>query len=314
MSLPDHHGSHGDVDAHCDGTRIRSAKSSVGSPERRAKIPVQLPSLRTRTAQPPEPTAQGREPEPERRLSGPEPDAPDGRDLSAQRGAGFPGSGYPTLPRALGQAPLTRCANKCCPRAPGCGLSEELGSEDSMGEGGSWRGTRARGKKTPAQSSQNKREPVPRARHILVLRICVPSWRPAAGPSPEGLRPSLSDPSPALPPVPRPCRYRFGFLLGREVFVESLGLLPAPGRRGLCPRPGLAGLPELPGFHDPAATLPARAGGGGDAALTGMGCSREARPGSEKGAGRAGSVRARAAGGGGGRGIVKLVLRCGRVC
>lgn len=65
----------------------------------------------------------------------------------------------------------------------------------------SWRGTRAPVKtttSTPARSSQNKREPAPTARRILVLRSRLPSRRAATGPSLGGLRPSPGDPSPAL--------------------------------------------------------------------------------------------------------------------
>lgn len=60
--------------------------------------------------------------------------------------------------------------------------------------------------------------------------------------------------------MPMPCVYRFGFLLGREVLVESLGFLPAGSCGGLCPWPGLAGRQGLPGLHAPAVTQPGQNG------------------------------------------------------
>lgn len=67
--------------------------------------------------------------------------------------------------------------------------------------------------------------------------------------------------------------WRFGFLLGREVVIESLGFLPARYRGGLCPWPGFAGLPGLPWFHAPTRILSGPAGedSSGDAELSAPG-------------------------------------------
>lgn len=142
----------------------------------------------------------------------------------------------------------------------------------------------------PEQSSQNKLEPEPTAGHILGRRSCVPSGRGSTSPFPEGLRPLPGSGPSSVPPNPSPAFYRFGFLLGREIVIESLGILPARRRGGLCPWPGFTGLPRLSGFHARARIRSgqAGAGGSGDAGLAGLGCGREARPGREKQAGRAG--------------------------
>lgn len=60
------------------------------------------------------------------------------------------------------------------------------------------------------------------------------------GSPPEGLAtpPRVTLPCPA--PYPCPGSYRFGFLLGREVVIESLGFLPVRGRGGLCSWPELS--------------------------------------------------------------------------
>ena len=155
------------------------AQSSAGTPEPRTQspklrvqIPVQLPSLKTQGAQHPEP-----EPEPE-------PCAQDGRNRSAQQGAGFTESGYLSPGAAAGAA--DRLCQQVLPRCPRLGRGPELGPDDSMGEEDPGVEPESRDKKTPDQSSQNKTEPVPTAWHMLVMRTCVPSRRGATGPSPKG--------------------------------------------------------------------------------------------------------------------------------
>lgn len=96
------------------------AQSSAGTPEPRTQspklrvqIPVQLPSLKTQGAQHPEP-----EPEPE-------PSAQDGRNRSAQQGAGFTESGYLSPGAAAGAA--DRLCQQVLPRCPLLGRGPELG-------------------------------------------------------------------------------------------------------------------------------------------------------------------------------------------
>lgn len=99
------------------------AQSSAGTPEPgtqspklRAQISVQLPSLKTQGPRHPEP----------------EPCAQDGRNRSAQQGAGFTESGY-LSPRASAGA-ADRLCQQVLPPCPRLGRGSELGPDDSMGE------------------------------------------------------------------------------------------------------------------------------------------------------------------------------------
>lgn len=99
------------------------AQSSAGTPESgtqspklRAQIPVQLPSLKTQGAWDPEP----------------EPCAQDGRNRSAQQGAGFTEFGYLSPGASAGAA--DRLCQQVLPPCPRLGRGSELGPDDSMGE------------------------------------------------------------------------------------------------------------------------------------------------------------------------------------
>jgi hypothetical protein len=188
---------------------------------------------------------------------------PVGGDPSAQRGAGFPEQGYGARGCAVGSA------DQVCQVLP-------VPQAGPMGEGDPGVEPEPRKNTAPphtAQSSQNKPKPAPDAGCILGAKELRPllEGRPGArDPLPGGLRP--------LPRSDSPLHsyaqffvfffffYRFGFLLGREVVVESLGLLPARHGGGLGPRPGFAGLAGLPGFH--ARARNGRAGACGAAAGT----------------------------------------------